>query len=132
MGKILTIVIGGAVFLAAFVGAQVFFAAAKPMTPREVQAQIEREVARAKTTLPKDCGPNVTWFDVEAEWHTIVYKYKSHVPREVVVAKKKELEALMKNSTMLAAAKFLMPKDVKVKYEFYDDGGQFIYTLDID
>jgi hypothetical protein len=132
MGKIVTVVIGGAVFLAAFVAAQVFFVAGKPQTPQDVQTQVEKEVASVKPTLPKDIGPAVTWFDIEAQWQTIVYKYKVHVPREVVVAKKKELEAQVKGSMLLGAAKFLMPKEVKMKYELYDDGGSFIYTLDID
>lgn len=132
MGKILTVVIGGAVFIAAFVAAQVLSGAAKPQTPQELQAQIEKEVADLKPTLPREVHPIVTWFDVEARWHTIVYKYKVRAPREVIVAKKKELETQLKGSLLLGAATMMMPKDVKMLYELYDGGGDYLYTLDLD
>ena len=131
MGKLLTVVVGGAVFVAAFVAAQTAFNA-KPQSPQELQAQVEKEVADLKTTLPREVHPIVTWFDVEARWHTIVYKYKVRAPREVIVAKKKELETQLKGSLMLGAATMLMPKDVKMLYELYDGGGSYIYTLDLD
>ena len=76
MGKILMVAGGGAVFVAVFVASLVCFGAAKPQTPQEVQAQVEKEVADLKPTLPREVHPIVTWFDVEARWHTIVYKYK--------------------------------------------------------
>jgi hypothetical protein len=132
MGKVLTVVVGAVLFAAAFVGAGVFFTGAHPQSPQEAQAQLEKDVAAVKKSLPQDYGPAVTWFDAEAQWHTIVYKYKIHAPREVVVAKKKELEAQLKSSMLLQTAMYMMPKDVKMKYEMYDDGGHFIYTLDLD
>ena len=132
MSRVLPILIGGALFIGAFIAAQAFFVVGRPQTPQQQQAQLEKEVASVKTTLPKDIGAAVTWYDVEAQWQTIVYKYKIHAPRDVVVAKKKELEAQVKGSMMLGAAMFLMPKDVKMKYELYDDSGSFIYTLDLD
>jgi hypothetical protein len=98
MGKILTVVIGGAVFVAVFGASLVFFGAAKPQAPQEVQAQVEKEVADLKPTLPREVHPIVTWFDVEARWHTIVYKYKIRAPREVIVAKKKELETQLREA----------------------------------
>jgi len=132
MGKVLSLATGGVAFLLAFVASLVFFSPGHPQTPQEAQAQLERDVAGIKKTLPQECGPSVTWFDAEARWHTIVYKYKVRIPREVIVANKKQLEAQLKSSMVLGAAKFMMPSNAKMICELYDDGGGYIYTLDLD
>ena len=132
MGKLAAVVLAGCICLAAFVVVEVVSLTARPPTPHEIQVQLEQDVAQLKPTLPQDEGPLVTWFDVEAEWQTMVYKYKVHAQRDLVVAKKKELESQLKGSMVLGAAKMMMPKGVKVKYELYDDRGAYIYTLDLD
>lgn len=132
MGKIWTVIVAGCLFLGTFVVAEVVSVASRPATPQEIQAQIEKDVAQIKPTLPKDEGDYVTWFDVDAQWQTIVYKYKIHAPREIVVSKKKDLEGQLKGSLVLGAAKMLMPKGVKMKFELYDDGGGYIYSIDGD
>lgn len=132
MGKIGAIVIFGCVALGTFVVAEVVSFTSKPPTPQEIQAEIEKDVADVRKTLPQNQGDAVTWFDAEAEWQTIVYKYKIHAPREVVVAKRQEIESQTKGNLMLKAAKAMMPKGVHLKAELYDDGGSIIYTLDLD
>jgi hypothetical protein len=132
MSRLALALVVGAVFLATFVVGEVVSISSRPKTPQEIQAELEKDVAEVRKTLPKEEGDVVTWFDVEAQWQTIVYKYKIHAPRELVVQKKKELEAQMKNNMMLGAAKMMMPKGVKMKHELYDGGGSYIYTLDLD
>ncbi len=132
MGKILTVAVGSVAFVLAFVASLAFFSPGRPQTPQEAQAQLEKDVAGIKKTLPQECGPSVTWFDVEARWHTIVYKYKVRIPREVIVANKKQLESQLKSSMVLGAAKFMSPGNAKMICELYDDGGGYIYTLDLD
>jgi hypothetical protein len=132
MRKIATVIVAGCLFLGTFVVAEVISLSSKPQTPQEVQAEVEKQAAEIRKTLPKDEGGYVTWFDCEAEWHTIVYKYKIHAPRSLVVSKKKDIEAQLKGSMLLGAAKWMMPKDVKTRFELYDDSGSYIYTLDTD
>jgi hypothetical protein len=130
MGKAGVAIVAVCVFLATFVVAEVVSWAAHEPTPHEIQEQIEKEVAQVKPTLPKDEGDYVTWFDIDSEWQTIVYKYKIHADRSLVVAKKKDLEAQIKGSMLLGAAKMMMPKGVKTRFELYDNGGSYIYALD--
>jgi hypothetical protein len=130
MRKITTVIVAGCIFLGTFVVAEVVSVASKPATPQEIQAQIEKEAAEIKKTLPRDEGEYVTWYDIDTSWQTLIYKYKIHAPREVVVGKKKELEQQLKGSMMLGAAKWMMPKGVKLRFELYDDGGGFIYSID--
>jgi len=130
MGKIGIVIVAGCLCLGTFVVAELVSLSYRPATPHEIQAQIEKEAAEIKKTLPKEEGEYVTWFDIDTEWQTLVYKYKIHAPREVVVAKKKELEGQLKSSMLIGAAKWMMPKGVKMKFELYDDGGGYIYSID--
>ncbi len=132
MGKIVTTAAGGVAFVLAFAASLVFFSPGRPQTPQDAQAELEKNVASLKKTLPQECGPSVTWFDVEARWHTMVYKYKVHIPREVLVANKKQLESQLKSNMVLGAAKMMMPGNAKMICELYDGGGGYVYTLDLD
>ena len=132
MGKIATIVVFGCVVLGTFAAAEVISFVSRPQTPREIQAEIEKQVAEIRPTLPRNEGDLVTWFDVEARWQTIVYKYKIHAPRDIVVAKKKDIESSVKGNLMLGAAKAMMPKGVHLQAELYEDDGSFIYNMDLD
>ena len=132
MGKIGAIVVFGCVTLATFVVAEVVTFTSKPQTPQEIQAEIEKQAVEIRKTLPQSQGDVVTWYDIEARWQTIVYKYRIHAPRDLVVARRQEIESQTKGSIMLTAAKAMMPKGVHLKAELYDDGGSFIYTLDLD
>ncbi|HVS39469.1 MAG TPA: hypothetical protein VMS17_28180 [Gemmataceae bacterium] len=126
------IVLFACVGLGTFAVAEVAFFAARPKSPQELQVEIEKQVAEVKATLPQKEGDLVTWLDIEARWQTIVYKYKIHAPRDLVVAKKKDIESQTKGSLMLGAAKMMMPKGVHLEAELYDDYGSYIYTLDLD
>ncbi len=132
MGKIGAVIVFGCVALGTFVVAEVVAFNSRPQTPQEIQAEIEKDVAEIRKTLPQNEGDRVTWFDAEARRQTIVYKYKIHAPRELVVEKRKDIEAQMKGSMMLAAAKAMMPKGVHLEAELYDDGGSLIYSMDLD
>jgi hypothetical protein len=132
MGKIWTVVIFVCVLLGTFVVAEVVAVTSRPQTPQEIQAEVEKQVAEVRPTLPRNEGDLVTWFDVEARWHTIVYKYKIHAPREVVIEKKKDIESQTKGNLALGAAKMMMPKGVHLQAELYDDNGSFIYNIDLD
>jgi hypothetical protein len=120
-----------AVFLAAFGGFQAYSALSRPRTPQEIQAQLERDVANLKETLPQKVHPMVTWFDVEAGQQTIIYKYQIHASRSAVMAKRKELEEQMAHSPLVWAAMLMLPSDVKAQCDLYDDNKSYMFSIDL-
>jgi hypothetical protein len=132
MGKVVMIVLGVGAFAGAFAAFQAGMILARPQTPKEVQAQLEKDVASIKQTLPQKVHPLVTWFDVEAGRQTIIYKYKIHAPREVVLAKRTQMETELKNSGTISAARALVPKGVRLRCELYDEHQSFLYGIDLD
>jgi hypothetical protein len=117
-------------FVMVFLVAQLFFR--PPPSPREVQAQIDDEVARLKPTLPQDVHLMVTWFDVDSGPRMIIYKYRIHATRSSIMSKREEMEAEMKKSPMIWAAKLMMPKGVSMRCELYDDNKQYMFAIDLD
>ena len=132
MGKVAKVVAGGGVFLGSFVVFQMFSGCMRPPTPQETQAQLDKEVAKLKPTLPKKVHPMVTWFDVESGPQTIIYKYKIHAPRSTVMAKRADMEKEMKNSSMIGLAKLMLPKGTKIQCDLYDEREAFLFSLDLD
>jgi hypothetical protein len=128
--NLIKIVGGVGVFAAAFLVAQLFFR--PPPSPKEVQAQVDEEVAKLKPTLPQKVHPMVTWFDVESGPRTIIYKYQIHAARTTVMSKREEMEAEMKKSPMIWAAKLMMPQGVSMRCELYDDNRDYMFAIDLD
>jgi hypothetical protein len=129
LGKILLVV---GIFVAVFAGSQVFFVVGKPQTPEEVQAQLEKQVASLKPTLPQKVHPLVTWFDVEAEPQTIVYKYKVDASYSSLQAKEDEMKSQMKGSWAGWAATIMLPRGVKAKCKIYDQYQNYVFSLDLN
>jgi hypothetical protein len=119
----------GAVVFATFLATQTLF---RPKTQKEIQADLERDVANLKKTLPQEVHPLVTWFDVEAGRQTIIYKYKIKAPRSVIMNKREEMERDLKGSVAVAAAKFMLPRGVKMRCDLFDQRGTFLFGIDCD
>ncbi len=132
MGNVAKVVLGLVAFAGAFVAMQVCTSLARPQTPKEIQAQIEKEVAEIKPTLPKKVHPVVTWFDIEAGKQTIIYKYKIDAPREVILNKRADMEAELKKGLTGWAAQMMMPRGVKMRCELYDMQQNYLYAIDLD
>ena len=130
MSNVIKIVGGVGIFAMAFLVAQLVFR--PPPTPKEIQAQVDEEVAQLKPTLPQQVHPMVTWFDVESGPRMIIYKYQIHGSRSAVMSKREELEAEMKKSPVMWAAKMMMPRGVSMRCELYDDNKQFMFAIDLD
>jgi hypothetical protein len=128
--NLIKIVGGVGVFAMAFLVAQLFFRA--PPSAKEVQAQVDEEVARLKPTLPQQVHPMVTWFDVESGPRMIIYKYQLHASRSQVMAKREEMEAELKKSPMIWAAKLMMPQGVTMRCELYDNNRDYMFGIDLD
>jgi hypothetical protein len=120
-----------AVFLAAFGGFQAYSVMSRPRTPQEIQAQLERDVANLKGTLPQKVHPMVTWFDVEAGDQTIIYKYQIHASYSAISSKQKQLEEEMAHSPLVWAAMLMLPSDVKAQAKLYDDNKNYVFTIDL-
>src|SRR5262249_25123951 len=132
MGNLVKVAIAGGVFLAVFLVSQLFFLAARPRSPQETQAELEKQVASVKQTLPMQVHPIVTWFDVEAAPQTVIYKYKIHAPRAQVMARRAEMEEQMKGSMAGWLAKLTLPSGTSIQCELYDENGSYLYRLDLD
>jgi hypothetical protein len=129
MGTIAKIAAVTGIFFAVFLGSQTVF---RPKSPKEIQANLERDVAKIKETLPQQVHPLVTWFDVEAGRQTIIYKYKLHAPRALIMNKRREMEKELKSSLTIGVAKFMIPSGVKMQCELYDEHGSFMFSIDLD
>jgi hypothetical protein len=129
MGTAVKFMAIGGVFFATFLCTQTLL---RPKTPKEIQANLERDVAKIKATLPQKVHPMVTWFDVEAGRQTIVYKYKLHASRAVILSKRSEMEKELKSSLTIGAAKLLMPSGVRMQCDLYDEHGTFLFGIDLD
>src|SRR5262249_34979876 len=104
----------------------------KPQSPEEVQAQLEKQVASLKPTLPQKVHPMVTWFDVEAEPQTIIYKYKVEASYSTLQAKEAEMKEQMKGSWAGWAATMMLPRGVKAKCKIYDQNKNYVFSLDLN
>jgi hypothetical protein len=126
-----TVVIVIALFAGVFLGSQGVMYLTKPLSPEELQARIETDVKNLKPTLPQKVHPIVTWFDVEAGQHTIIYKYQVHVPRSVLMSKRTEMEQQMKGSFTSFAVSMMLPRGAKAQAALYDDDKRYAYTIDV-
>lgn len=131
MRTVATIVVVIAVFAGVFAGTQGVLYLTRPLSSEELQARIEQDVANLKPTLPQKVHPIVTWFDVEADRHTIVYKYQVHVPRSVLMGKRREMEEQMKGSFTSFAVSMMLPRGAKAQAALYDDDKRYAYTIDV-
>jgi hypothetical protein len=120
-----------AAFAGAFVGSQALYKMSRPRTSQEIQADVDRDVANLKSTLPQDVHPMVTWFDVASGSETIIYKYKVKVPRSALMARRKEMEKELEHGFAGWAVAVMLPRDVHAQAEFYDQNGSYAFTVDI-
>ena len=132
MGSVGKVALVGGIFVAVFVASQAFFLVGHEQTPEEKQAQLEKQVASLKETLPQKVHPIVTWFDVEAGDQTIIYKYQVEVPRSALMNKEDEMREQMKNSWAGWACTLMLPRGVKAKAKLYDENKNYAYTLDLN
>ncbi len=122
--------------IAAFVGAFVIFQVAtttsKPLTPQEKRDQLDKQVAELKKSLPQKVHPLVTWFDVEAGDDRIIYKYQVEASQSTIVGRKKQMQDELKKSSLVWAAKFMMPSDTKIEIKLYDEKKVYACKLELD
>jgi hypothetical protein len=132
MQTFVKLIAGGMVFIMVFLVSSAFLAPKKPQSRREIQAQIEQEVARLKPTLPQQVHPMVTWIDVEAEPQTIIYKYKVHASRDAILSKRADMEQELKHGWAGWAAKMTLPEGVSMKCEIFDENRSYLFTIEIE
>jgi hypothetical protein len=131
VGTFAKVAIVVALFGGAFLGSQALYQASRPLTEKELEAALERQVEQVKPTLPQDVHPMVTWFDVEARGDTIVYKYRVHTTRSALLSKRKELREQMQGSFTSWAVSMMLPRGAKAEAALYDDNGTYAYTVDV-
>ena len=122
----------GGLFVAVFVGSQALFVVGRPQTPEEAQAQLEKQVASLKQTLPQKVHPLVTWFDVEAEDQTIIYKYKVEASYSALSSKEDQMREQLKGSWAGWAVTVMLPRGTKAKCKIYDENKTYVFTLDLN
>jgi hypothetical protein len=132
MGNAGKVAIVGGIFVAVFVASQALFVLGRPQSPEEAQAQLEKQVASLKETLPQKVHPMVTWFDVEAEDHTIVYKYKVEASYTMLSRKEADMKEQLQGSWAGWAATMMLPSGVKAKCKIYDENKTYVFTLDLN
>ena len=132
MGNAGKVALVGGIFVAVFVASQALFVLGRPQTPEEAQAQLEKQVASIKQTLPQKVHPMVTWFDVEAEDQTIIYKYQVEAPYSALSSKEADMKEQLKGSWAGWAATMMLPRGVKARCKIYDQNRTYVFTLDLN
>lgn len=131
MGTFLKVAFAAVLFVGIFAGSLVVFQATQPLSGKELQERIDKDVVQVKKTLPQKVHPMVTWFDVESGPKTIIYKYQVHVPRSALMGKRDEMEQQLKGSFTSWAVSLMLPRGAKAQAALYDDNMRYAYTIDV-
>jgi len=132
MGKAGKVAVVGGIFVAVFVASQAFYAVGRPQSPEETQAQLEKQVASLKQTLPQKVHPVVTWFDVEAEDQTIIYKYQVEASYSQLSSKEEDMKEQLKGSWAGWLVTMSLPRGVKAKCKIYDQNRTYVFSIDLN